>query len=91
MDKEKLQYVFDEVKKIEQFAMDNDYEDYGWLESKLQHKIAQLEEYCNEHGIPLLVNVDELMDKHWIGEPESSSYYEEEYSDYEDEETSSWD
>lgn len=88
MKREHLSYVLQQTKEIEVYAEDHQYESYGWLEEALEEKIVALEEFGKEHGIPVKIDVNEMMDKHWIGEPESSSYYEEEYSD--DSEESSW-
>lgn len=92
MEREHLSYVFKKTKEIEEFASTHNQGLYDDYIDELNYMVRELEKYGKEHGIPVKIDVDELVYKHFDGyyEEESSSYYEEDYSDYEDEEYSSW-
>jgi hypothetical protein len=90
---EKLAYVAEEVKKVEEWAKENRscywYEDYHY---NIVSRLLEIKKFAKENEIPFLVSATEITDKNYdstdgYSEEESSSYYEElESSEYEEDE-----
>jgi hypothetical protein len=89
---EKMQYVADEVKKVEAWAENNRsshwYDDFVW---EINSRLKPIKKFADENGIPFFVDAEVIADKHYddtdgYSEEESSSEWDYDDSEYDESE-----
>lgn len=82
---EKLLYVADQIREIEEFVRNNQDTSYDDVLEHVDNKLIELAAFAKENNIPFIADAEELVSKN--REEESSSYEEESSSYYEEEES----
>lgn len=86
--KNKLEFITNQLKEIDQYCKNNDHMEYWELYEKIEEKFDRVQSYAKQNDIPFKANIYDILDKYVTDEQEeSSSYYEEdESSHYEEDE-----
>lgn len=88
MSENKMEYVANQLKELEEFIKNSDacYDD---LYENVDSKLDELRKYAEENDVPLMIDTDDLIAQHReeesYEEEYSSSYYDESYYDEEEE------
>lgn len=89
MDMNKLTKAQMELASIREYCEQNSHMTYDEMESVIESRVYELQNYCSENNIPLVINLYSIVSEFCAEDSyEESSYYEEEYysSYYEEEE-----
>lgn len=87
-----LQYAQKELAEIREFCQANSHLTYVEMHNEIFSRVDQLKGYCRNNNIPIVVNIDAIVDEFCAADDyvEESSYYEEEYYEEEYYEESSY-
>lgn len=90
--KKELEYIAAGIKEIEEYCKEHKYDYYGDIHEEVSEMANKIREFARGNGIPIILDVDHIINTYHEGESESeseSSYYDYEeessYYDYEEE------
>jgi two-component sensor histidine kinase len=90
MNLQDMQNVVKEIEAIKELCKESGHLERWEMRDKISTRIEVLQAYCEQKGIPIKIDIEEILNHNhsYSYEEDDSSYYEEDSSYYEEE--SSW-